>query len=232
MNFDFFVFFLLCVRAVDCKVSDFTWGACSALCNGGVQTGARTVLRPEAHGGLACPALRATQPCNLQACVATLAPPTPAPAVCFSNKVDGFIGGLVNDITYRGYDDAEMGCRAVPQCTGITYEPATRSYTLRGTPGVFKSPAGEISWVKQTSGCETNGDILWDCHKCHRSFGHGHQKCRMCKMVHVQRFDREDEREREYEREHEREHEHEHEHESRFLEVKAKAQAAAEVDDE
>jgi hypothetical protein len=66
---------------VDCQVSTFTWGACSAVCNGGTQVGTRAVVVAATQGGQACPALTRVQPCNVHACpdwaAAPHAPRTP-----------------------------------------------------------------------------------------------------------------------------------------------------------
>ncbi|MDE3156438.1 MAG: thrombospondin type-1 domain-containing protein, partial [Acidobacteriota bacterium] len=55
---------------VDCVVSAWSaWGACSAVCGGGVQTRTRTVITPASNGGAACPALTESLACNTQPCV-------------------------------------------------------------------------------------------------------------------------------------------------------------------
>ncbi len=54
---------------VDCVVSD--WGAnstCSQSCGGGSKIRHRTITTQAAHGGVACPALNETHPCNEQPC--------------------------------------------------------------------------------------------------------------------------------------------------------------------
>ena len=54
---------------VDCEVSAWSgWSGCSKTCGGGLQTRTRTVTKPAANGGTACPTLTETQQCNTQAC--------------------------------------------------------------------------------------------------------------------------------------------------------------------
>lgn len=54
---------------VNCEVSAWTaWSQCDKSCGGGNQTRTRTVTKPAANGGTACPALTETQPCNTQKC--------------------------------------------------------------------------------------------------------------------------------------------------------------------
>lgn len=54
---------------IDCVVSDWSdWSACSVACGGGTQTRTRSVVTPASCGGLACPNLVDTQPCNSQVC--------------------------------------------------------------------------------------------------------------------------------------------------------------------
>ena len=53
---------------VDCVTQDWgEWGACSAKCNGGVQTRTRPTFAPK-HGGKACPHNAETKKCNAHAC--------------------------------------------------------------------------------------------------------------------------------------------------------------------
>jgi thrombospondin type 1 repeat protein len=53
---------------VDCKVTDWgPWSRCNKDCGGGTQSRSRTVTAPAQNGGQ-CPALTATQDCNVQAC--------------------------------------------------------------------------------------------------------------------------------------------------------------------
>lgn len=55
---------------VDCVVSDWSaWSACTASCDGGVQTRTRTILVPAAFGGQPCPVLEETRVCNVQPCI-------------------------------------------------------------------------------------------------------------------------------------------------------------------
>jgi hypothetical protein len=57
---------------VNCVVSDWSaFGECSTRCGGGVQSQSRTVVTPAANGGVECPALAQSQPCNTQACPGT-----------------------------------------------------------------------------------------------------------------------------------------------------------------
>ena len=54
---------------VDCVVSAWSaWSACSKPCGTGAQTRSRAVVQLPAGGGAACPALSATQACNVQEC--------------------------------------------------------------------------------------------------------------------------------------------------------------------
>eukprot|EP01062_Namystynia_karyoxenos_P036408 TRINITY_DN26517_c0_g1_i2.p1 TRINITY_DN26517_c0_g1~~TRINITY_DN26517_c0_g1_i2.p1 ORF type:complete len:1483 (+),score=380.93 TRINITY_DN26517_c0_g1_i2:63-4451(+) len=72
----------------DCQVSAWsTFSACTVSCGGGFRRRQRTVLRPPALGGDPCPALEATEPCNLDPCSAPVeivmppvgGPPPPDP---------------------------------------------------------------------------------------------------------------------------------------------------------
>ena len=54
---------------VDCVVSAWSpWGACSLPCGGGTQIRTRTIITPASNGGMPCPVLEETQPCNTQPC--------------------------------------------------------------------------------------------------------------------------------------------------------------------
>ncbi|MFN4253882.1 MAG: T9SS type A sorting domain-containing protein [Saprospiraceae bacterium] len=54
---------------VDCVVSPWgNWSTCTKICGGGIQTRTRNVVTPAANGGLPCPVLSETQPCNQQPC--------------------------------------------------------------------------------------------------------------------------------------------------------------------
>ena len=54
---------------IDCEVSDWSeWSVCSAECEGGTQTRARTVVVPAENGGEACPNLEEQQACNEHSC--------------------------------------------------------------------------------------------------------------------------------------------------------------------
>jgi len=54
---------------VNCEVSAWSaWSKCDKNCGGGSQTRTRTITKPAANGGTACPVLTETQPCNIQAC--------------------------------------------------------------------------------------------------------------------------------------------------------------------
>jgi hypothetical protein len=55
--------------AGDCEVSEWSqWSLCTTVCDGGDQTRSRAVTVSATHGGVACPVLSQTQPCNAQAC--------------------------------------------------------------------------------------------------------------------------------------------------------------------
>jgi len=57
------------VQAIDCQVSKWSLGSeCSAKCGGGVSVKSRCVVVRPQYGGKSCPALRASVPCNTQAC--------------------------------------------------------------------------------------------------------------------------------------------------------------------
>jgi len=54
---------------VNCQVSGWgNWGVCSTKCGRGVQIRSRSVQVAAQHGGLACPTLMDSQPCNTHAC--------------------------------------------------------------------------------------------------------------------------------------------------------------------
>jgi hypothetical protein len=58
-----------CAMPVDCQVSAWTeWGMCSRTCGGGMQVRTRTVTQQPMNGGMACPALRESRPCNTEPC--------------------------------------------------------------------------------------------------------------------------------------------------------------------
>ena len=52
---------------VDCKVSKWEEGECSASCGGGNRTKTRTVVQPALNGGT-CPELTEVEACNLEGC--------------------------------------------------------------------------------------------------------------------------------------------------------------------
>ena len=55
---------------VDCVVSSWgSFGDCSQVCDGGIQTRTRTISQPVAYGGVTCPTLQDTQVCNTQDCI-------------------------------------------------------------------------------------------------------------------------------------------------------------------
>jgi len=55
--------------SIDCVVSDWSdFGACSEACGGGEYTRTRSIVIDSQFGGLACPTLEETSPCNEQAC--------------------------------------------------------------------------------------------------------------------------------------------------------------------
>jgi len=55
--------------AINCEVSAWSnWGGCSKTCGGGTQKRTRTVTKPAANGGAACPVLEESQTCNTLAC--------------------------------------------------------------------------------------------------------------------------------------------------------------------
>jgi len=54
---------------INCAVSGWSaWSVCSVTCGGGMQTQTRTITTQPAFGGVACPALSQSQPCNTQGC--------------------------------------------------------------------------------------------------------------------------------------------------------------------
>jgi len=54
---------------VDCSVSNWSeWDACTKPCGGGVTTRHRDVIVQPAHGGIGCPAVMDSLPCNTQVC--------------------------------------------------------------------------------------------------------------------------------------------------------------------
>jgi inhibitor of cysteine peptidase len=53
---------------VNCTVSGWTCGSCSAACGTGTKTCTRSVITPSSNGGLACPTLTSTQSCSAPAC--------------------------------------------------------------------------------------------------------------------------------------------------------------------
>ena len=61
------------ILSVDCRLSGWTsWSSCTKTCGGGTQMRGRSVLRPEQHGGEACPKLQETNECNTKECPGTL----------------------------------------------------------------------------------------------------------------------------------------------------------------
>ena len=58
--------------SVDCRLSEWTsWSSCTKTCSGGTQKRSRSVLKPEQHGGQACPKLQETKGCNTKDCPGT-----------------------------------------------------------------------------------------------------------------------------------------------------------------
>jgi len=53
---------------VDCEVSEWAEGQCSATCGGGQMLKTRTVITQPEGGGVECPAMEETVPCNPQVC--------------------------------------------------------------------------------------------------------------------------------------------------------------------
>lgn len=54
---------------VDCEMSEFAeWSACSAECDGGVQTTTRQMITSPRNGGAACPETSKSQECNTNPC--------------------------------------------------------------------------------------------------------------------------------------------------------------------
>lgn len=58
-------------KPVDCALGPWSvWTACTASCNGGLQTRLRTITQQPAHGGKPCDGdLKEVQGCNEQICV-------------------------------------------------------------------------------------------------------------------------------------------------------------------
>jgi hypothetical protein len=54
---------------IDCQMKDWSlWSECTAPCGGGSESRTRGIMRPDEHGGLACPANGESQACNTQSC--------------------------------------------------------------------------------------------------------------------------------------------------------------------
>lgn len=53
---------------IDCEMSSWTQGTCSATCGGGTRINTRTITTPPKHGGMPCGDLQETQDCNTGPC--------------------------------------------------------------------------------------------------------------------------------------------------------------------
>ena len=60
---------MIFLLSVDCVWEWLQWGPCNATCGGGTRPRNRTVTRPAAHGGAACPVyLTGSGVCKTQGC--------------------------------------------------------------------------------------------------------------------------------------------------------------------
>ena len=100
---------------VDCQVSDWTTGVCSAPCGGGTQIQTRTVTVKPQYGGKECPPLAQTQPCNQQLC----------PACSYLDWV---------------------GCDCLTGTQTRSLDPASPSYCIPGPTSQSCKPPADCNW--------------------------------------------------------------------------------------
>jgi hypothetical protein len=138
----------------DCVVGPwFAWGDCTKSCGTGVHTQQRNITVPEANGGVGCPALTRSEPCNEGAC-----------------PIDCIVSGFGDWTTCQNEDGVEV------TCGGGTQE-RTQSEKRAAVNGGKRCPA-----TKQTRPCKTNKCPI-DCEHtsfgnystCTRSCGGGEQ---------------------------------------------------------
>ena len=62
-------YLIVVVDLVDCEVSQWSdYGECSAMCGPGIRMRNRTIITYPLYGGLECPSLSETEPCEDQPC--------------------------------------------------------------------------------------------------------------------------------------------------------------------